>query len=382
MRLESDPMPKRDPHTIAVLAFGVVVLLVAVVTLTRVFSAADALAADFREDAEVSVSTVSADGTVEVEIPPGTAPSEIVERLAEVGVAAEEQTLLTLILMTGSGPGLQAGTYTFSLNTPPAEVVRRLREGPPLIERITFRPGLRVEQIGLTLEREGYFTRAEWDAAIASAARREFMGDDPDFLGYLMPGTYEIGEETTAASLLEEMLDRFGEEVTPSLLESATEQDWSLYEVLTLASVVEREAVHSEEKPLIAAAFRNRIEQGIPLQADPTVQFALTLGEGGAASVEEFGWWKGELTVDDLGIDSPYNTYLYGGLMPGPIANPDIESIRSVVRPADVDFLYFVASPECDGRHLFGSTLEEHNANVQLFRESGCIPDEIPDEAN
>src|SRR3546814_6224697 len=109
MRLESDPMPKRDPHTIAVLAFGVVVLLVAVVTLNRVFGAADALAAEFREDAAVSVSTVSAGGTVKVEIPPGTSPSEIVERLAAVGVAAEEETLHTLILMTGSGPGLPAG---------------------------------------------------------------------------------------------------------------------------------------------------------------------------------------------------------------------------------------------------------------------------------
>ncbi len=375
-------MPKRDSHTIAVAVFGVAVALVALVALNRVFSAGDALASGFRDESSVTVSAVSAEGTVDIEIRAGATPNEIVDRLAEVGVASDAETLRTLILFTGAGASLQAGSYTFVVNTPPAEVIRRLREGPPLIERITFRSGLRVEQIGLTLEQEGYFTASEWEAAVAAARTRDFMGDDPDFLGYLMPGTYEIDDKTTAASLLEAMLDRFEELVTPDLIARAAEQDWSLYEVLTLASVVEREAVHPEEKREIAAAFRNRVSQGIPLQADPTVQFALTLGEGGPGSVRESGWWKGELTIDDLGLDSPYNTYLYPGLMPGPIANPDIDSIRAVIDPADVDYLYFVASPECDGRHLFGATLDEHNANVELFRESGCIPDEIPAEDN
>ena len=375
-------MPKRDSHTIAVAVFGIVVLVVALVTLSRVTGAGDALAAGFREEATVTVSAVSAEGTVDVTIAEGASTMDIVDRLAEVGVASDAETLRTLILLTGAGSSLKAGEYTFSLNTPPAEIVRRLREGPPRIERITFRSGLRVQQIGIILEDEGYFTHEEWDDAVANAQPRDFMGDDPDFLGYLMPGTYEIRDETTAASLLEEMLDRFGELVTPDLVDRAAEQGWSLYEVLTLASVVEREAVYPEEKPAIAAAFRNRIDQGIALQADPTVQFALTLGEGGAASVENFGWWKGELTVDDLQIDSPYNTYLYPGLMPGPISNPDIDSIRAVITPADVDYVYFVASPECDGHHLFASTLDEHNANVELFRNSGCIPDQIPSEDN
>lgn len=346
--------------------------------LSRVFGAGEAIAAGFRSDSEVTVSAVSAEGTVAVRIAERATPGEIVDRLAEVGVAADAETLRTLILMTASGALLQAGEYTFSLNTPPAEIVRLLVEGPPRIERITFRAGLRVQQIGLILEEEGYFTAADWDAAVANARPRAFMGDDPDFLGYLMPGTYEIHDDTTAASLLEEMLDRFEELVTADLIAEAEAQGWSLYEVLTLASVVEREAVHPEEKPEVAAAFRNRIDEGIALQADPTVQFAITLGEGGAASVAEFGWWKGELTVDDLAFDSPYNTYFYPGLMPGPIANPDIDSIRAVIRPADVDYLYFVASPECDGRHLFASTLDEHNANVELFRASGCIPEELP----
>jgi UPF0755 protein len=347
-------MPKRDPQTIAVAVFAVAVILVGVVALGRVLGGAEALASSFRDESGVTVSSVSAEGTVTVDIREGTSPDEIIERLAEVGVAADAQTLRTFILFTAAGPSLKAGAYTFAVNTPPAEIVRRLQKGPELIERITFRAGLRVQQIGLTLEEVGYFTAAEWNAAVAAARPRAFMGDDTDFLGYLMPGTYEIDDETTAASLLEEMLDRFEELVTPDLIARAAEQGWSLYEVLTLASVVEREAVHPEEKPEVAAVFRNRIKFGMPLQADPTVQFALTLGERGPASVAEFGWWKGELTIDDLQLDSPYNTYLYGGLMPGPIASPNIDSIRAVIDPADVEYVYFVASPECDGRHLFG----------------------------
>lgn len=374
-------MLKRDTHSIAVLAFGVAVLVVAFVMLGRVLDASDAIAAGFREEAAVAVSAVSAEGSVEVTVRAGATPDDIVERLADVGVAADAETLRALILLTGAGGALQAGEYTFALNTPPGEIVRRLVEGPPRVERITFRSGLRVQQIGLILEEEGYFARDDWDAAVAAAAPRDFMGDDTDFLGYLMPGTYEIRDETTAASLLEEMLDRFGELVTPALVARAEEQNWSLYEVLTLASVVEREAVHPEEKPTVAAVFRNRVREGIPLQADPTVQFALTIQPDGMESVAEFGWWKGELTIDDLTLDSPYNTYVYAGLMPGPIANPDIESIRAVIEPAAVDFYYFVASPECDGRHLFASTLDEHNANVEIFRASGCIPPQIPDEA-
>jgi UPF0755 protein len=365
-------MRPRDPQTIAVLVFALFAVAVSAFGLLRVLDTDDAVAASIRDRAAVSTGSVSVSGEVRVTIPDGALPDEIVDALARAGVASDAETLRALLLFTGAGGELKAGEYDFVLDTPPAEIVRRLRAGPDLIERITFRAGLRVEEIGETLENEDLFTAAEWNRAVADAQPRDFMGDETDFLGFLMPGVYEIDDETTAASLLEQMLDRFAEEVTPSLIADAAEQDWTLYEVLTLASLVEREAVHPDEKPLIAAVFRNRLEQGIPLQADASVQFALTVEPDGPESVEVFGWWKRELSFFDLGLDSAYNTYYYPGLMPGPIANPDIDSIRAVVERDPSEFVYFVASPECDGRHLFAVTLDEHNANVELFRASEC----------
>ncbi|MDA1010617.1 MAG: endolytic transglycosylase MltG [Chloroflexi bacterium] len=370
----------REPRDIAAVILGVVVLGILAFAGMRVAGSDDAVAARLRASSEVSVSAVTAEGMVDVEIREGASPNEIVDRLAQVGVVGDVETMRTLMLFTGTAEEFRAGRYEFAVNTPPAEVIRRLREGPPRIERITFRAGLRVEEIGETLEEVGYFSYEEWETAVDTAERRAFMGEETDFLGFLMPGTYEVDDETTAASLLEEMLDRFEELVTEDLIAEAEAQGWTLYEVLTLASVVESEAVHPEEKPEVAAVFRNRVSEGMPLQADPTVQFALTIQPDGVASVAEYSWWKRGLTVDDLILDSFYNTYLYPGLMPGPIANPDIDSIRATISPAPVDYYYFVASPACDGRHLFGATLDEHNANVELFRASDCA-NEDDDEA-
>jgi len=362
----------RDPQTIALLIFAAFVALVGFVAASRVLATDDVVAASILENEGVQVGSVSVEGTVRVQVPEGALPDEIVSALSRAGVVEDAETLRALLYFTGAGPQLSAGEYEFALRTPPSEVIRRLRSGPDLIERITFRSGLRVEEIGEILEENDYFTAAEWDAAVQAAPRREFMGDVSDFLGFLLPDTYEIEADTTAASLLEMMLDRFEEQVTPTLIARAESQGWSLYEVLTIASVVEREGVHDDEKPAIAATFLNRLDEGVPLQADATVQFAVTLQPDAEESIAEHTWWKRGLTIADLELDSPYNTYYYAGLMPGPIANPDIQSIRAVIDRAPFDYVYFVAHPDCDGRHLFATTLDEHNANVELFRASEC----------
>ncbi|MEX1021969.1 MAG: endolytic transglycosylase MltG, partial [Dehalococcoidia bacterium] len=263
-------MRTRDPQAIAVLVFALVAAAVTVLALGRIFGADDAVAATIEAGASRPSGAVTFDGEARVVISEGALPDEIVTILARAGVSSDAETLRTLLHFTGAGGELLAGEYRFALGTPPAEIIRRLRGGPDQIERITFRTGLRVEEIGEILEREGYFSAQEWDAAIEEEPPRDFMGDETDFLGYLMPGTYEIEDRTTAESLLAAMLDRFAEEVPDSLVAEAEEQGWTLYEVVTLASVVEREAVHPEEKAVIAAAFRNRLDEGIALQADAT----------------------------------------------------------------------------------------------------------------
>jgi UPF0755 protein len=133
--------------------------------------------------------------------------------------------------------------------------------------------------------------------------------------------------------------------------------------VITLASIVEREAVVASERPLIAAVFLNRLRAGIPLQADPTVQYAIAADP---ASVATYGWWKKELTLDDLKVDHPYNTYVHAGLPPGPIASPGLDAVEAVVRPASTNYLFFVSRN--DGTHVFAETLEEHERNVAQYQ--------------
>jgi UPF0755 protein len=160
------------------------------------------------------------------------------------------------------------------------------------------------------------------------------------------------------------MLQTFEDIVPPGVRESAADVGLTFHEALTLASVIEREAQVPEERPIMAQVFLSRLALGIPLEADPTVQFAVAEDP---ASVAEFGYWKAGLTNDDLLADSPYNTYQNGGLPPGPIANPGLESILAVMNPADTSYFYFVARP--DGSHAFAETFEEHLQNVQEFVE-------------
>lgn len=315
---------------------------------------------------------------IEVEISSGTSAEAIARQLAEVGVIHDRETLSVLMALTGTAGELQTGRYEFTAGMSVSEVLRRLRAGPDLVQVITFREGLRVEEIGLILEREGIASVAEWEEALAQPPLERHAGlleqrpEGADLTGYLMPATYELEAETTALDLLHAMLDAFMERVTPDLIAEAEAQGLTLHEVLTLASIVEREAVHGDEEPIVASVFRNRLEIGMPLQADPTVQYAITIGPEGAASIEEHGYWKLELTIWDLEVDSPYNTYVYAGLPPGPIANPGFGAIRATVYPDETPYLYFVAHPDCDGRHLFAEDLPQHEVNVQLFRASDC----------
>lgn len=311
---------------------------------------------------------------VRVTIPTGANATQIVEVLDAAGAIADAEALRVLMRLTGAGSDLQAGRYALREYASPAEALRILRGGPNGVQRLIVREGLRVEEIGALVVRRGVATPEEWQAAVKKPRPEPFLAQRPegaDLTGYLFPASYDIDGSTTAETLVQAMLDAFADRVAP-LAAEAQQSNGSLHEALTLASIVERETVWAEEQATVAAVFRNRLRAGIGLQADPTVQFALTRGERGAAGIATSGYWKENLSPEDLRIDSPYNTYLLPGLPLGPIANPGMGAIEAALRPAAVDFLYFVVAPSCDGRHLFATTLDQHNANVAAFRASKC----------
>jgi UPF0755 protein len=178
--------------------------------------------------------------------------------------------------------------------------------------------------------------------------------------GYLFPDTYEVPQKVSGSRAAELMVRMFQQRLGSAL--RINETTLTPFQVLTLAAIVEREAKQSSERQTIASVFLNRLAASLPLQADPTVQYAVASRDGAAAAA--YSYWKTALTEADLQLDSPYNTYLYPGLPPGPICNPGEASVRAVLQPAHTDYLYFVAQTDGSGTHLFARTLDEHNANV------------------
>ena len=184
-----------------------------------------------------------------------------------------------------------------------------------------------------------------------------------DLEGYLFPETYPLPRHTDAPTLVRQMVARFDHVLTPELRATLHAQGLSVRQAVTLASIVEKETARAEERPVVAAVYENRLRIGMALQCDPTVIYAL----------QRAGRYDGNLHRDDLSFDSPYNTYRYPGLPPGPIASPGRGSIEAALHPADVDYLYFVSRN--DGSHEFARNLDDHNRNVQkyqvqYFRES------------
>ena len=302
---------------------------------------------------------------VSVTIEPGTGADAIAAQLVAAGVLSSDVHFSTLLTLSGVGAELRAGSYEFAPGTPAAEVIRQLRFGLAVERLLVVPEGLRLEQVGELVAAAGIATQEEWELVVALRRSERIALGRPEgasLNGYLFPASYPIRDDTNATNLVAAMIGALDSALGPVLQAQIAISDLSLHEVLTLASIVEREAVLVEEQPIVASVFLNRLEQGIKLDADPTVQYAITIGFD---EEPEDGWWKLELTLDDLALESPYNTYVSAGLPHGPIANPGLGAIEAVMRPAETDFLYFVARG--DGSHVFAETLEEHNANVAEF---------------
>jgi UPF0755 protein len=298
-----------------------------------------------------------------VEIPPGTSTPAMARALANAGVVQNAEIFRITVWMRGAGRRLQAGEYRFDRAMTPAEVVDRVARGDVFLRPVTFREGLTIRQMAEIFADQGFGSREDFVAAAGKAAAiRDVDPAATDLEGYLFPDTYTLPRRTTAAQLVERMTARFEKTLTPAIRAQAAARGLSVRQLVTLASLVEKETAKAEERPLVAAVYANRLNIGMGLQCDPTVIYAL----------ERAGRYTGNLTRADLQFDSPYNTYRYAGLPPGPIAAPGQASLQAAASPADVPYLYFVSRN--DGSHAFAATLDEHNQNVhrwqvQYFRE-------------
>lgn len=299
-----------------------------------------------------------------ITIEPGESARSIGKALQEQGIIESAKHFELMVGLTGVQDSLEAGEYEFEPVVPVVEAVHRIAEGRTAARRVVIQEGLRSEEIGDIMQAAGICGKQDFLVALQkSRYSQPFLAQvSSDSLeGFLFPAVYDFRRNTPPEEVVSRLLDGFQANVADEIqLEG---QPFTLEEVVSLAAIVEREATVVSERPIIASVFENRLRSGIALQADPTVQFAAAADP---ASVSEFGYWKRELTVDDLALDSPYNTYMYPGLPPGPIANPGLDSIQSVIRPAQTEFLYFVAKG--DGAHAFAETLDEHLANIERYQ--------------
>jgi len=303
---------------------------------------------------------------VQVEVSPGQGPSEIAEALESAGVIESGTQFRVLVSLMGYEGWLQAGDYELQRGMAALDVIYRMRYGVVSTRSVTVVEGWQMGEIADALAQQGASREDFLAAAQDRAYDFNFVGSIPDgesLDGYLYPATYPLRASDTGSSIVQRMLEGFAANVPAEVTGQADALGLTLHEAVTLASILEREAVVPEERPVMAQVFLKRLREGIALEADPTVQFALAREPG---SVEAFGYWKQGLTSADLDFDSPYNTYLYFGLPPGPICSPSAGAIKAVVTPSDTNYLYFVARP--DGSHAFAETFEEHLANIELYR--------------
>ncbi|MBX3013508.1 MAG: endolytic transglycosylase MltG [Caldilineaceae bacterium] len=317
-------------------------------------------------------------------VAPGTPARLIGQQLETAGLITDAQLFEAYVRVNGLAAGLEAGAFILSPSMTLAEIAETLQHAQAASVTLTIPEGWRLGQIGDYVEKAGIFAQNPTElASYRTQTQRGLLTSlDPErypFLqgrpagtnleGYLFPDTYELPlEGATAQDLLQRQLDTFAQRVFP-IYEAAVAQQTttlSLYEVLTVASIVEREAVVAAERPAIAGVYLNRLAIGMRLEADPTVQYAM----GYQAATDQ--WWKTPVFLEEYsGVDSPYNTYLYPGLPPGPIANPGLSSIQAVLQPAQHDYFYFVALPDGTGAHVFARTFEEHSVNVQRYLRGG-----------
>jgi len=300
---------------------------------------------------------------VEFSIQLGDDPASVALRLQSQGLINNASAFRDYLVYSGQDRTVQAGVYHLSQKMTPIEIARLLQDSTPSEVLFYILAGWRMEEIAAALPTSGLNISSTvfLDAAATRPLGFPFLTGLPggaNLEGFLSPGEYTLRRDLTADELIYLLLSNFQAQLTPDLQAGFEQQNLSLYEAVTLASIVEREAVIDDEMPRIAGVFLNRLAADMKLDSDPTVQYAL------GYNFRQSTWWTNPLSLDDLQAVSPYNTYQNRGLPPGPISNPGMSALRAVAFPEESPYYYFRATCDHSGRHFFARTFEEHLANA------------------
>ena len=289
--------------------------------------------------------------------------NSITNKLEGQGLILDANIFRDYLIFRGFDRTIQAGMYNLNAGMTAKDIATAFQDATPSHVDLSILPGWRLEEIAQSLPTTGLEISAEEFLSAASIKPEgysfsPYLAEDSTMEGLMPPGIHPVPRNIQVNQLLHQLLTTLESRLTPEILQAYNRQMLSPFQALILASIIEKEAINDTEMPLIASVYINRYSAGIKLDADPTVQYAYGFDE------YQNTWWKSPLSLSDLQIDSPYNTYLNIGLPPGPISNPSQPALQAVAFPEESPYLYFRAA--CDGsrNHVFAETFEEHKANA------------------
>jgi UPF0755 protein len=311
-------------------------------------------------DGQVSRPLAVQGGDQPFTISAGEGVVSVANRLEQAGLVASSDAFRTYLVYSGLDTSMQAGQFTLSPALSAMQIAQRLQDATPQQLKFVVLPGWRTEEIAASLPTSGLnFTAAQFMAAAGDPRDRfDYMPAGVSAEGFLFPDQYTLPRGIQADQLVALLMNHFDVALAPELRDGFVKQGLTIYQAVTLASIVQREALQDDEQPVIASVFLNRIAAGMHLETDPTIQYALGF------DVVTNSWWRSPLSLDDLKVVSPYNTYSNAGLPPGPISNPSLTALRAVAFPAVTPYLYFRARCDGSGRHAFAKTFDEQMNNA------------------
>ncbi|WP_303840725.1 endolytic transglycosylase MltG [Selenomonas ruminantium] len=295
--------------------------------------------------------------TIFLAVKKGMSASDITDELLKHGIITNKKAFWLQVKKSDAAGNFKTGTYAFKPNTPPEDIIAKLVAGETTQVKFTIPEGFGVKEIAKRLDDEGLVDEQEFLAKAKIFAPYSYIEQDKDIRyaceGFLFPDTYILHDEPSVDGILQMMAEDFDQRLTPKMRKRAAELNLSIHDLITLASLVEKEAMYEEDRPIIAQVFFKRLKIGMPLQTDTTIQYLLDAP-------------KEDVSIKDTKIESPYNTYQIKGLPPGPIASPGMAAIEAVLYPADTDYLYFVADRQ--GHNHYSKSYAEHQQIVEQVR--------------